>query len=85
MAKDSGDSGRRLVSELLSASRGRRRVVPGRDDRGVKNRPNRLGVTEGFRRSFPHRVREGERYGPVGEELMSGADAEAGGLDGIVE
>ena len=51
-----------LVSELVRDSRGRRRTVPpGRDDRGVKNLPNRLGVTEGFRRSLPRLAREGER------------------------
>lgn len=89
LAKDSGESGRRFVSELWRLSSGRRSgMLPtGWDDRGVKNLPNRRGVTDGFRRSLPRRVREGERYGPAGEELIFEADAtaEAGGLEGIVE
>lgn len=56
------------------------------EDRGVKNLPNLRGVTDGFLRSLP-RLDDGERYGPVGDELMLDADAAAdgGGLEGIVE
>lgn len=58
------------------------------EDRGVKNLPNLRGVTDGFLRSLPRLDDlDGERYGPVGEELMLDADATAdgGGLEGIVE
>lgn len=50
----------------------------GRDDRGVKKRPNLLGVIDGFRFSFRRLDRVGDRKGFGGDELM------AGGLDGKV-
>jgi hypothetical protein len=48
----------------------------GRDDRGVKKRPNLLGVTDGFRLSF-------RRVDLMGDSIMlAGEDVVAGGLEG---
>lgn len=48
----------------------------GRDDRGVKKRPNLRGVTDGFRLSF-------RRVDLMGDSIMlAGEDVVAGGLEG---
>lgn len=50
----------------------------GRDDRGVKKRPNLRGVTDGFRRSL-------RRVDLMGDSRMlelAGEEALAGGLEG---
>lgn len=62
---------------------------PTNDDRGVKNLPKRLGVTEGFRRSLLRTDRVGERKALVGTDRvgerkeLAGEEVKAiGGLEG---
>jgi hypothetical protein len=82
LASDCGEIGWRLIAARSSLSRGFLRAGPaGREDRGVKNRPNRRGVTDGWRLSLRRPVLEGDINGPAGDEDMAAA-VEAGGLEG---
>lgn len=66
-----------MIADALRLPRAARWSI-GSVDRGVKKRPNLLGVMDGFRFSLRRLVLVGERKGFAGEELM------AGGLDGRI-
>lgn len=79
LKRDCGERGCRLTAEesklpsiLRLVGRLRERL-----DRGVKKRPKRRGVTEGFRFSFRRLVRDGDMRPLTGDEVMMGG----GGLD----
>lgn len=73
-----GDASWRLFTEALSSIPNTDRPL-GSDDRGVKNLPNRRGVTDGFRLSFRPRVDlVGDNIWLAGDEALA-----VGGLEGM--
>lgn len=71
-----GDASWRLLTEALSSIPNTDRPL-GREDRGVKNLPNRLGVTEGFRLSLCRVDLVGDSIWLAGEDALT-----VGGLEG---
>lgn len=81
LANDCGEIGWRFTAaESILSSGLLMQTPPGMAERGVKNLPNRRGVTDGLRLSLRRPVRDGDRNGPAGDEDMAAA---VGGLDGM--